>query len=379
MKILFIGEFSSFHKYLAEGLRLCYNNTEISIASNGDGWKHIPGATIALPSLNSKNLINRFYYMKEQINFIKNLQKYDIIQLVNPNVFSVPLRGYFYKIIREKSKCLSLAACGINYREFQSYLNGKFRYYVYDYDKESIRMYQAKKMLTKIRISNELWLEKHVDVIIPCAYEYSVGYTGSNAYPAIPLPVNTDEIQYSPNLIQDKEDKGDKGNRQSRQGKIVFFHGLNREAAKGTPFIREAMERLQKNYPNDVEIILEGHMPYEKYVQLMKKTNVVLDQCVGSAYGINGCIAMAQGKVLMAGNTPEMRKTLKFDYCPVIHIEPDVEQIYSQLEWVVKNKEQIPELGKKSREFVEKYHNYKLIAQQYMSAWKSTGKLDDVK
>lgn len=361
MKILLLGEFSAHHKALREGL-LHLSGVEVDLIANGDGWKCIGGATGSYPSYPVHDLQSRIVLTKEQISFCKQLKYYDVIQLINPGLLSTPVRGYFFRTVRRKARCLSLMATGSDYRLAQSYLEKRFHFGAEKYNLEWTSKYNRHSFKGRMNIRNELWLERHADVIIPSNYEYTVGYTGSNAHSAIPFPVNVDEITYKENVVREK---------------IVFFHGLNREKAKGTPFIREAMERLAENYPQDVEIVLDGHMPYDKYVQIMRRANVVLDQCLASTYGINGCIAMAQGKVLMAGNTPEFQRTLRIENCPVLHIGPDADQIYSQMEWLVKNRDQIPELGRKSREFAEKYHHYKLVAQQFLDAWKTTGTLVD--
>lgn len=364
MKVLLLGEFSSFHKYLREGL-LQIADVEVDVAADGDGWKKIGGVTVPFPDLTSKKPLDRFKFYRDEIRFISWLktQKYDVVQLINPKILSIPLNRPLYRAIRPNARCFAMAACGIDYREVEAYYNGKFRYHPYDGEKILLSAFDKKTCKGRINIKNNLWVESHADVIIPTSFEYAVGYTSPNTYPAIPLPVNTDDIPYSENRVHNQ---------------VVFFHGLNREGAKGTAFIREALERLSAKYQNEVEIVINSRMPYNEYIQVMRRANVVIDQCRASAYGINGCIAMAQGKVLMAGNTPEMRNTLRIDECPVIHIEPDADQIYSQLEWLVKNKEQVPEIGKQSREFVERYHDYKIVARQFLEAWKATGKLDDV-
>ena len=68
-------------------------------------------------------------------------------------------------------------------------------------------------------------------------------------------------------------------------------------------------------------------------------------------------------------------ESLGFFDCPGIHIRPDVEQIYQQLRYIVEHKKDIPEWGYKSRKYIEKHHHYVKVAQRYVEAWKTTGKL----
>ena len=353
MNVLLLGDYSSLHKSLREGL-MTFPGVHVELFSNGDGWKKIGGATGSIPSRNINGIRDRVSLYLDQLRFCNHIGKYDVIQLINPYILSPVINKYLYKCLLKKAKCVSLVACGGDYRLAESYFNGCFKYAPEDYDKGWLDTYDRNRFRGRMNINNEIWLEKHVQVIIPTLYEYSVGYKGQNVVDAIPFPVNTDTIQYSDNVVREK---------------VVFFHGLNNEAKKGTPFIRKAMERIANDYPDDVEIIVKGHMPYDEYVQVMRRANVVIDQCLTSAYGINGCIAMAQGKVLMAGNTEDFRRTMKVDDCPIVHIEPDSEQIYSQMVRLIKERDSIPTMGIRSREFADKYHNYKIVARRYLNAW----------
>ena len=78
---------------------------------------------------------------------------------------------------------------------------------------------------------------------------------------------------------------------------------------------------------------------------------------------------MAQGKVVLSGaENLSIDEVEPRDY-PIRNINPDVEQIYSVLESILLNKNQIPRWGKESREFVERYYNYITNAKMYKSVW----------
>ena len=79
--------------------------------------------------------------------------------------------------------------------------------------------------------------------------------------PTIPAPMDTSK--YIPkNEIKDK---------------IVVFHGIIRPEGKGTKFIVEAMNRLQENYTDKVECIARGGMPIGEYLQVLDRTNILVD------------------------------------------------------------------------------------------------------
>jgi len=201
-----------------------------------------------------------------------------------------------------------------------------------------------------------------LDVVIPCLYEYSIAYKDNEKYKAlIPFPINLDDIEYHENILSN--------------GKVVFFHGLIRELEKGTVYIREALERLQQDFPNDVEVIIDGHMPFDRYVEVLNKANVVVDQCLSYGYGINACIAMAQGKVVVSGCRHETINAFGIDSTPMVLAKPDSGFLYEQFKSIVERKDEIKEWGRKSRIYVENLHDYRQVAQQCIDVWKSTGKV----
>ena len=196
-----------------------------------------------------------------------------------------------------------------------------------------------------------------VNKSIPVMYMYAEAWRNSNytknckIFPTIPLPVITTEFFVKNDLKE----------------KIVIFHGIIRPDEKGTSIIVEAMNRLQKKYPNEVECIAKGGMPLEEYLPLLNRTNILIDQACSDSVGMNGLYALAMGKVVLGGNTPENQREFGEYDCPVINIMPDSDHIFLELEKLVLNRDIIIDLSKKSREYVEKVHDAKTIAQKYIA------------
>ena len=99
----------------------------------------------------------------------------------------------------------------------------------------------------------------------------------------------------------------------------------------------------------------------------------MIDQCRSYGYGINADIALAEGKVVLSGATEEALSALKVKNCPVFNIEPDNDQIYATLKYIMEHRDRIPEWGKKSREYVEQFHDAKAVAQRYVETWRAFG------
>jgi hypothetical protein len=135
---------------------------------------------------------------------------------------------------------------------------------------------------------------------------------------------------------------------------------LNREKFKGTKYIQEALSKMSKKYPNDIEVIIDGQMPLDDYLNIIKNVDVVIDQCKNYSYGsMNSLHALSMGKVVMSGLRPECFDEYGLVNMPsgIIHIEPNVEKIIFQIEMLIKNKDKLLFMGMENREFCEKYHD----------------------
>lgn len=356
MKILLVGEFSSFHKYLKDGLVKLGH--EVVIVANGDGWKNIPcDLTWQSPY---KGIIGKLHSFYKLLILSKQLVEYDVVQLIAPSFLpkKFKINRMFINFLSRNNKKLFLIGAGAS--DQNTYIANFFHYH---FKYKQLYNEIAKEANYKLWSQSEAgidynkWLHKKINGYIPIMYEYAepyrmVGY--DKLCPTIPIPINLEKVNYQPNLVGKK---------------VVFFHGLNREGVKGTPLIREALERLEKNFPEEVEVIIDGKMPLDKYLQVINKTNVLIDQTYSASSGVNGLIGMAMGKVVVGGGEPECLKEFGAESCPMIPVYPSVDDIYSKLENILKNKDQIPAMGKASREYIEKFHNYEKIAQKFLSVW----------
>lgn len=349
MRVLFLGEFSGLYKYIVEGLR--ENGIDVDWYANGDHWKKISGMTGTLEGNTGVKLYDKIIFPLLQM---KKWKRYDIVQIVSPLIFSPKINVFLLKWIKRNNKKIILTSAGTDIELYRFYKAGKFKlpYYAFDGCDYLADWYEEGRPYA---VNDEKVLGV-VDYIIPTCYEYNEVYKNHPKYlKMIPMSVNVDTIKYEENVIQDK---------------VVIFHGLNREVFKGTPYIREAMEKVGAKYPDEVEMVIDGKMPIDEYTKLLGRTNVVIDQCKGYSSGINSLLCMAMGKVVLGGNEDIAHIKGLTDSSPVINIRPDVEHIEAALEWIVNNKDKIVEIGRKSREYVENVHDYRKIANQYVEAWK---------
>ena len=194
-----------------------------------------------------------------------------------------------------------------------------------------------------------------VDGIIPVNYEYKISYENhKNLLNFIEQPMNCNEISYLENNVKDK---------------IVIFHGLNRYGTKGTRHIEKAFKILAEKYPQELELIIDGNMPLDEYMNFMKEVNIVVDQTYSYSLGANCLYALAMGKVVLGGVEPESLECMQVSSSPAINIKPDVNNIVSEIENLIRNKSKIKQIGSDSRKFVENFHGHIKIAHKYVDTW----------
>lgn len=359
MKILLLGEYSGLYKNLKDGLQELGMN--VTLAANGDGWKKIPGSDIELYKNDKTTILSKFVDWTVKPCLDKRFEGYDVVQAINPNVFYWMSGVIPFQHIINNNRDFYLNVAGLDFYLYEAWKNKKFDipYYALDGNPPVTVLYDNKKISSKIMNNNCRFVAKHAKKIIPCIpYEYEIPYCDfENLEKVILLPINYTKIPYEENIV--------------RNGKVVFFHGINRVQEKGSDIITRAMEYIRGKYPNDVECIITKRMEYNKYLETMKRVNVILDQCKGYGYGMNACIAMAMGKIAFSGAEKRMLERMgdAAEKCPIYNIIPDESQIISQMEVIIENKKDIPELGKKARAYIEEYHNYIKIAQQYLDVW----------
>ena len=354
MKILLVGEFSGFFKNLKKGLEDL--NHEVILMSGMDGRKKIDGANISIDS-KIDGIIGKIEKRLKYLYYVLKLSKFDVIYIVNPNIGLSFISKLFSYILRKKSKNIYLSACGTDIEYINYGLSGKFDYWPY---------LNCNSIQKRSQFVHENILT-NIDFIIPAFYDYAEPWRNSRynmqVLNTIPLPIDAVSIKtFYP----------------KSKGKIIFFHGLNRECIKGTLYIKEALLNMQKKYPDDIEVIIDGKMPLKEYLNLMQKVDVIVDQCKVYSYGsMNSLYALSMGKIIMGGYRKECREEYKIKekISGILHIEPNTNQIESQIEYIIKNKSLLTKWGQENRKYVVKYHDSRIIAKNYIDLFEKYNRI----
>lgn len=352
MKVLLLGEFSGYHRALRDGLRALGHDAVV--AGSGDGNKFIP-VDIDIGS-RRRGVVGKLERIAKARALVSTIADYDVVQVINPWVFprGLGLNSNLLRDVRMRAKKMFLAACG----DDAVFVRRGIKQLKYSPIPDATRIDLQRKVHPLDNDSDLAWndeLAAFVDGVVPVMHEYQVGYADrANCRPVVPLPVNLVDTHYFANVP---------GHR------IVVMHGAGRVGFKGTKYILEAFDIIRQRHHDQIEFLHLGNLPINEYLSRMRGVNVVVDQASSYSCGMNALFALAMGKVVLGGAEPESFDMYGGDVPPVLNIRPRVHDIVDAIEEVLVRRDEFPALGERSRKFVERHHDHRLIASRYLTEW----------
>lgn len=366
MKILLLGEYSNVHWTLACALRKLGH--EVCVVSNGDEWKGYP-SDIALTRKPGR--LGSIAYLYKVLRLLPKLRGYDVVQLINP-VHFIDLKAErgirIYDYLRRHNKRVYLGAFGYDhYYVYDSVVRRTLRYCDYYTPTREVHhewnTANERDWLHTFKKEANIHIANTCDGIISGLYEYDVAYRPyfPEKTTFIPLPIEMNET------VNDNQAETDEANR-----KLRFFIGIQRHrtALKGTDIMLRALERLVANYPDQAEMIRAESVPFAQYKEMLRSSDILLDQIYSYTPAMNALLAMSQGLIVVSGGEEESYAILnEKELRPIINVQPDEADIYHQLEQLVLHPERIAQLKRDSIEYVRRHHDSIKVAKQYLEAW----------
>ncbi|WP_420552523.1 hypothetical protein [Tenacibaculum aiptasiae] len=346
MKILLIGEFSGVHNNLKKGL--IKEGHIVKIAANGDGFKKFD-FDIKLCPYKGNNILAA---VKNILHFLINIRFFifnDIVQFINPLV--VPYyfkKAGLLKLIFLLNKKTIYYACGTDI----DFINAstKFKYFPFD-DINHIEYPQYKN---KHYETHEYFMDK-IDAVIPAMYTYSFRNQIKKQKHPILLPGSTEKLN--------KKD--------FKKDKIFILFGITRRNFKGASFILEALERVNKEFNDRVDIKIIEKIPIDEYFEYLDKADILIDQCKSYDYGMNAILGMERNTIILSGAEKEALVYNNLDTCPVINIKPDAIQIYEEIkEIILMSEDERRNLKLETFNHVVKYHSNSKITAKFLKEYK---------
>ena len=320
MKILLLGEYSALHSTLADGLRLLGH--DVTVASDGCKW---------MDNDRDINLARKGYDFYNSIKYLaavnktfKKFKDYDVVQIKSPSFLDLKIKRNleFYRFLKKNNAKVFLGAFGTDYFWEKICLENKeLRYSDLFIGNKPLDIYKCEWIEDQFQEAN-IEVAETCNGIVSCLYEYYKAYEPyyKNKLTYIPLPINTDFLQY---------------NQKGTKDKIKFFIGIQKlkSKLKGTDLFLEEVMKIQETYPKEVLVNKVTSLPWLEYVKIMSESDVILDQLYSYTPAMNGLIGMSQGLVLVGGGEPEMYELQnENNNHPIVNVFPSKEDIYNKLD-----------------------------------------------
>jgi glycosyltransferase involved in cell wall biosynthesis len=140
--------------------------------------------------------------------------------------------------------------------------------------------------------------------------------------------------------------------------KPVLIHAPTSQQAKGTVFILQAVERLKAEGVPFEFVLVEG-LPNSEARKLYERADLLVDQLLIGWYGGIAVELMALAKPVVCfvrDSDLKFIPTQMRDEIPIINANPNT--IYKVLkDWLTIYRDRLPEVGEKSRAYVESWHD----------------------
>lgn len=376
MKILLIGEYSRLHNSLKKGLKELGN--EVTLIGTGDLFKNYPVDISIKPTVFSYKPIPLFIrkvflrlikkdFAEWEIGYrfkklLPKLKGYDVVQLINSHSIGTHPNNEInlLQTLFNQNKNIFLMACGDDYPVIKYYLDGHQDYHILTPYMENDTLSNAAFSLKYVNDSYKNlfdYVYNNVKAVIPSDIDYQLPWSSwKKATPMIPNPLMIPE-SYNPIKIKER--------------KIIIFLGINtlNYEKKGYRLFEEALTMINEKYSDKVTINITRNLPFNEYISHINSCDILLDTIYAYDQGYNALEAMARGKVVFTGAEKEFIEHYKIDNSVNINALPNSLSIFNELENLILNPIKIEETGKNARLFVEKEHNYKIIAEKYLKTW----------
>jgi hypothetical protein len=147
----------------------------------------------------------------------------------------------------------------------------------------------------------------------------------------------------------------------AKPGPVRIVHSPNHPHFKGTRFIRAAVEELQKK-GYDLELVVVQGVSNVEAKRRYAEADIVIAQCLAGWIGYTEVEGMAMGKPVMT-YLRSPKYLAHAPGAPLVSASPDT--LVQELEKLVSDAALREEVGRRSREYVERYWSYDAVAPKF--------------
>lgn len=136
--------------------------------------------------------------------------------------------------------------------------------------------------------------------------------------------------------------------------KPLIVHAPTNADIKGTHYVLQAIEKLKLDYDFDFQLV--QYLTHDKAKKIYEKADLIIDQLHIGSYGLFAIESMAMGKPVICYISDYMTDFFP-DNLPIISANPDT--ITETLKHTLNALDSLPEIGKKSHDYVKTHHDVK--------------------
>ena len=382
MKILLIGEASFLHNTLKKGL--VERGHRVTTMSDGNGWHDAP-RDIDLRRDGRWGKLGGLRVVWQLLRHLPQLCGNDVVQIHNYQFVPLMYRWntLLLRFLKLTNRRVVKGCFGDDPQIFRRQAQGVPTYSDTYWSGQLQNAYLHRDRIAEVveHGAEASWrkMTHMADALVACLYEYWLDYN-EPPYAAklhyIPLPMECEEMvrcvgNDTPSPSQPNDSQLSTLNSQlAPSHPLTILIGLQpkRDFMKGAMKIAAFVEEVARRHPGKVQIKYVEGVPYDEYMHLLAKADVLVDQLYSYTPSMNSLAAMARGTVVIGGGEEEYyefigEKTLR----PIINVRPDVpdEENIAAIERALFTDGMLERMAQESIQFVHKYHDYRLVAKQY--------------
>jgi len=149
--------------------------------------------------------------------------------------------------------------------------------------------------------------------------------------------------------------------------KIIIVHSPSAIFAKGSGYIIDTVTELKKKY--EIEFIMLHKVSRQVVLETMKSCDIFIDQIILGSYAAAAIEAMSWGKPTIAYIMPSVYRMGIPEDCPVVNANPDT--LKDKLTELIENPQLRHDIGVKSREYAQHFHNADILAKELLQTYQS--------
>lgn len=389
MKILLIGEASFLHNTLKKGL--VERGHRVTTMSDGNGWHDAP-RDIDLRRDWRWGKLGGLRVVWQLLRHLPQLCGNDVVQIHNYQFVPLMYRWntLLLRFLKLTNRRVVKGCFGDDPQIFRRQAQGVPAYSDTYWSGQLQNADQHRDRIAEVveHGAEASWRKttRMADALVACLYEYWLDYN-EPPYAAklhyIPLPIECEEMvrwcdgekvkclgNDTPSPSHPNDSQLPTNLTTSPPHPLTLLIGLQpkRDFMKGAMKIAAFVEEVARRHPGKVQIKYVEGVPYDEYMHLLAKADVLVDQLYSYTPSMNSLAAMARGTVVIGGGEEEYYEFIGEDTLrPIINVRPDVpdEENIAAIERALFTDGTLERMAQESIQFVHKYHDYRHVAEQY--------------